>query len=133
MNRTREQLLPIRGHWITCLAHALPLRSGPTFIERVVGALLSPRGGVTAAYLAITAPRHWTSSSQGLQQGRWAWLRLGQDLAVWRRCSCQRRVWSLVVDDSIHCRAAPQGPSGGRHYPHSRKVNRPRLLQGQCW
>ena len=61
MNRTREQLLPILCHWITFLAHALPLRSVPTFIELVVGALLSQWGWVTAAYLAIAAQRHWTS------------------------------------------------------------------------
>ena len=81
MNRTREQLLPMLCHWITFLAHALPLRSVPTFIELVVGALLSQRGWVTAAYLAITAQRHWTSYYQWLQQGRWSWLRLGQYLA----------------------------------------------------
>ena len=133
MNRTREQLLPILCHWITFLAHALPLRSVPTFLELVVGALLSQRGWVTAAYLAIAAQRHWTSYYQWLQQGRWSWLRVGQYLAVLLRCSFPRRVWYLVVDDSINCRASPRAPSHGRHYNHSRKVNRPRFLQGQCW
>src|SRR5512147_2077765 len=121
MNRTREQLLPILCHWITFLAHALPLRSVPTFIELVVGALLSRQGWVTEAYLAIAA------------QGRWSWRRLGQYLAVLLRCSFQRRVWYLVGDDSINCRTSPQAPSRGRHHNHSRKVNRPRFLQGQCW
>src|SRR5512144_1419845 len=133
MNRTREQLLPILCHWIPFLAHALALRSVPTFIELVVGVLLSQRGWVTAAYLAITAQRHWTSYYKWLQQGRWSWLRLGQYLAVLLRCSFKRRVWYLVVDDSINCRASPQAPSCGRHYHHSRKVNRPKFLQGQCW
>lgn len=133
MNRTREQLLPILCHWITFLAHALPLRSVPTFIELVGGALLSQRGWVTAAYLAITAQRHWTSYYKWLQQGRWSWRRLGQYLAVLLRCSFPRRVWYLVVDDSINCRASPQAPSRGRHHNHSRKVNRPPFLQGQCW
>jgi hypothetical protein len=133
MNRTREQLLPILCHWLTFLAHALPRRSVPTFLERVVGALLSRRGWVTAAYLAIAAQRHWTSYYQWLQQGRWSWLRVGQYLAVWLRCSFQRRGWYLVVDDSINCRVSPQAPSRGRHHNHSRKVNRPRFLQGQCW
>ena len=133
MNRTKEQLLPILCHWITFLAHALPLRSVPTFLELVVGALLSRRGWVTEAYLAMAAQRHWTSYYKWLQQGRWSWLRLGQYLAVLLRCSFQRRVWYLVVDDSINCRASPQAPSCGRHYNHSRKVNRPRFLQGQCW
>ncbi len=133
MNRTREQLLPIRCHWITFLAPALPRRSVPTFMERVVGARLSQRGWVTAAYLAITAPRPGTSYYQGLPQGRWSWLRLGPYRAVLRRCSCKRRVWYLVVDDSINCRASPQAPSRGRHHNHSRQVNRPKFLQGPCW
>src|SRR5512135_1288401 len=133
MNRTREQLLPILCHWITFLAHALPLRSVPTFIELVGGALLSRQGWVTEAYLAIAAQRHWTTYYKWLQQGRWSWRRLGQYLAVLLRCSFQRRVWYLVVDDSVNCRASPQAPSRGRHHNHSRKVNRPRFLQGQCW
>ena len=133
MNRTRVQLLPILCHWITFLAHPLPLRSVPTFIELVGGALLSQRGWVTAAYLAIAAQRHWTSYYKWLQQGRWSWLRVGQYLAVLLRCSFPRRVWYLVVDDSINCRASPQAPGCGRHHHHSRKVNRPQFLQGQCW
>ncbi len=83
MNRTREPLLPSLCHWITFLAHALPLRSVPTFSELVGGALLSQRGGVTAAYLAITAQRHWTSYYKGLPQGRGSWVRLG---SIWRSC-----------------------------------------------
>ena len=133
MNRTREQLLPIVCHWITFLAHALPLRSVPTFIELVVGTLLSRRGWVTEAYLAIAAQRHWTSYYKWLQQGHWSWRRLGQYVAVLLRCSFQRRVWYLVMDDSVNCRASPQAPSRGRHHNHSRKVNRPRFLPGQCW
>lgn len=133
MNRTREQLLPILCHWIPFLAHALPRRSVPTCIELGVGPLLSQRGWVTAAYLAIAAQRHWTSYYKWLQQGRWSWLRLGQYLAVLLRCSFPRHVWYLVVDDSLNCRASPQAPSRGRHHNHSRKVNRPQFLQGQCW
>lgn len=133
MNRTREQLLPILCHWITFLAHALPLRSVPTLIELVVGALLSRRGWVTEAYLAIAAQQHWTSYYKWLQQGRWSWVRLGQYLAVLLRCSFQRRVWYLVVDDSINCRASKQAPGSGRYHNHSRKANRPPFLQGQCW
>src|SRR5512144_625952 len=133
MNRTREQLLPILCHWITLLAHALPRRSVPTFIELVVGTLLSQRGWVTAAYLAIAAQRHWTSYYKWVQQGRWSWRRWGQYLAVLLRCSFPRHVWYLVVDDSLNCRASPQAPSRGRHHNHSRKVNRPQFFQGQCW
>ena len=44
MNRTRAQLLPILCHWITFLAHALPRRSVPPFIELVVGGAAEPAG-----------------------------------------------------------------------------------------
>ena len=60
MNATQAQLLTVLCHWITVLAQALPLRSIPTFIELLIGALLSRRGWVTEAYLAIAAQRHWT-------------------------------------------------------------------------
>jgi hypothetical protein len=133
MNRIREQLLPILCHWLTFLAPALPLRSVPTCIERVVGALLSRRGWVTETSLAMAAQRHWTSDDKWLQRGRWWWRRLGQYLAVLLRGSFQRRVWYRVVDDSIHCRASPPAPSRGRHHHHRRTVNRPRFLPGQCW
>src|SRR5512142_1431078 len=133
MKRTRQQLLPMLCHWITCLAHALPLRSVPPLIELGVGALLSQRGWVTTAYLAIAAQRHWTSYDTWLQQARWSWRRLGQYLAVLLRCGFRRCVWYLVVDDSINCRASPKAPGRGRHHHHSRKINRPRFLQGQCW
>ena len=67
MNRPRKQLLPILCHWIMFLAHTLPLRSVPTFLELVVGALLSRRGWVIEVYLAIAAQRHWTSYHKWLQ------------------------------------------------------------------
>ena len=133
MNRTREPLLPMLCHWITVVAHALPRRSVPTLIELVVGALLRRRGWVTAAYLAMAAQRHWTSYYKGLQRGHGSWRRVGQSLAGLLRCSFQRRGWSLVGDDAITCRAAPQAPSRGRPHHPSRQVNRPRLLPGQCW
>jgi hypothetical protein len=41
-------------HFITFLASALPLRSVPTFIELVVGAMITRAGFVTEAWLAIS-------------------------------------------------------------------------------
>ncbi len=37
-------------YWITFLAEALPLRSVGTFIELLIGAMLTPAGFVTEAY-----------------------------------------------------------------------------------
>ncbi len=48
-------------YWITFLTEALPLRSVGTFIELLIGAMLSPAGFVTEAYLVVTMRNHWTS------------------------------------------------------------------------
>lgn len=120
-------------HWISFLTQALPLRSVPTFLELLIGALLSRRGFVTEAWLAVSAQRHWTSYYKWLQRGRWSWVRLGQALG---RLLCSQfvcRVWYWVIDDSVTCRASSKAPASGYHYNHSRKPNRPTHVQGQCW
>ena len=124
---------PILCHWMTFLAHALPAPAVPTFIELLVGAMLSRRGFVTEAWLAIAAQRHWTSYYKWLQRGRWSWVRLGQYLGVLLRSSFRRRVWYWVIDDTVICRTSQQAPDSRFHHNHARQVNRPAYLHGQCW
>ena len=45
--------------WLTLLAQAVPNRSVLTFLELLVGALITDRGFVTEALLAITPRRKW--------------------------------------------------------------------------
>lgn len=120
-------------HWITFLASALPVRSVPVFLELLLGVMLSRHGFVTEALLAIQAQRHWTSYYHWLRRGRWSWKRLGQVLAVLIRCAVRRRVYYLVIDDTLGLRVSQKAPGSGRYYEHSRKPNRPRYVQGQCW
>ena len=40
-------------YWITFLGKALPLRSVGTFVELLIGAMLTPTGFVTDAYLVV--------------------------------------------------------------------------------
>ena len=47
-------------YWITFLCKALPLRSVGTFIELLIGAMLTPSGFVTDAYLLVNMRNHWT-------------------------------------------------------------------------
>ncbi len=44
---------------ITFLTKALPIRSIPTFIELLVGAMITRAGFVTEAWLAINPVRNW--------------------------------------------------------------------------
>ena len=66
---------------ITFLVGALPIRSVPTFIELLFGAMLSQAGFVTQAWLAINMHRHWTSYYKWLQKGKWSWVSLGLQMA----------------------------------------------------
>lgn len=65
-------------HWITFLAQSLPLRSIPTFIELLIGAMISKSGFVVQTGLAIDLKRHWTSYFKWLQHGKWSWLRVAK-------------------------------------------------------
>ncbi len=53
---------------------ALPIRSVPTFIELLIGAMLTQAGFVTQARLAVNMHRHWTSYYKRLQKGKWVTL-----------------------------------------------------------
>ena len=46
---------------ITFIARALPVRSVPTFIEILVGAMITQAGFVTEAWLAINPVRSWAA------------------------------------------------------------------------
>ncbi|MBA3006089.1 MAG: hypothetical protein KJ900_17625 [Proteobacteria bacterium] len=46
---------------ITFLVRALPIRSVPTFIELLVGAMITQSGFVTEAWLAINPVRSWSA------------------------------------------------------------------------
>jgi hypothetical protein len=46
---------------ITFLARALPVRSVPTFIELLIGAMLTQTGFVTGAWMAINPLRSWSA------------------------------------------------------------------------
>ena len=65
-------------YWITFLSKALPPRSVGTFIELLIGAMLTPAGFVTETYLFLDMQRHWTTYYKWLEAGKWSWLKLAR-------------------------------------------------------
>ena len=57
---------------ITFLTKVLPARSVPTFIELLIGAMLTQTGFVTDAWLAIKPLRSRTAYYKRLQRGKWS-------------------------------------------------------------
>jgi len=116
---------------ITFLARALPVRSVPTFIELLIGAMLTQTGFVTEAWLAINPLRSWTAYYKWLQEGKWSWVALGVQLAKLVMTFFPQPVWFLIFDDTIIYRSSKKAPGSAIYHQHGNKSNRPQYARGQ--
>ncbi|MCP3670536.1 MAG: transposase [Gammaproteobacteria bacterium] len=98
-------------HWITFLCKVLPLRSVGTFIELLIGSMLTPTGFVTDAYLMLDMRNHWTSYYKWLQNGRWSWLALARQFVRLILRTVKADVVHLVIDDTLTLRASKKHPA----------------------
>ena len=118
---------------ITFLARALPVRSVPTFIELLIGAMLTQNGFVTGAWLAINPLRSWSAYYKWLQAGKWSWVALGVQMARMVVTFFPQPVWFLIFDDTFIYRSSSKAPGSGVYHQHGNKANRPQYARGQCW
>ncbi len=117
---------------ITFLARALPVRSAPTVIELLIGAMLTQTGFVTGAWLAINPLRSW-SAYYRLQKGKWSWVALGIQMARMVVAFFPQADWFLIIDDTFVYRASRKAPGSGIYHQQGNKANRPQYARGQCW
>ncbi|WP_425356687.1 IS701 family transposase [methane-oxidizing endosymbiont of Gigantopelta aegis] len=121
------------GYWITFLSKALPLRSVGTFIELLFGAMLTPMGFVTEAYLALPMRNHWSSYYKWLQKGKWSWLGLARQFVRLMLKVVKPDVIHLAIDDTLTLRASKKAPGSQMHHQHGNKPNLAAYVRGQCW
>jgi len=119
--------------FITFLVQVLPLRSTPTFIELVIGAMLTETGFVTQAYLALPMKRNWSSYYKWIEKGKWSWVAVGVQMARLLIRMFPQPLWHLIIDDTLILRTSKKAPGSKIHREHSRKPNRPDFVRGQCW
>ena len=119
--------------WLTLPAQAVPNRSALTFLELLLGAMITDRGFVTEALLAITPRRKWPTYFKWLEGGKWSWIAVAQRLCKILVTHFAPPVWYLVIDDTLVPRASKKAPDVGFHFDHSRKPNRSRYIWGQGW
>src|SRR5215218_7776588 len=117
--------------WLTFLAQAVPNRSALTFLELLLGAMITDRGFVTEALLAITPRRKWPIYFKWLEGGKWSWIAVAQRLCKILLTHFAPPVWYLVIDDTLVPRASKKAPDVGFHFDHSRKPNRSRYIWGR--
>ena len=120
-------------YWITFLTEALPLRSVKTFVELLIGAILTPSGFVCATYLKVGMRNHWASYFKWLETGKWSWLRLGQRFTELVIKQNAEDIIHLVIDDTLTLRASKKAPACQIHHQHGNKPNLAKYVLGQCW
>lgn len=120
-------------YWITFLCKALPPRSIATFIELLIGAMLTPTGFVTDAYLMVNMRNHWSSYYKWLQKGKWSWLALARQFVRLVLSVLKYDVLHLVIDDTLTLRASKKAPGSRMHHQHGNKPNLAQYVRGQCW
>ena len=118
---------------ITFIARALPVRSVPTFIELLVGAMITQAGFVTEAWLAINPVRSWNAYYKWLQHGKWSWVALGIQMARLMVTCFPQPIWFILFDDTFIYRCSKKAPGSAIHHQHGNKTNRPQYARGQCW
>lgn len=120
-------------HWITFLSQSLPLRSVGTFLELLIGAMLTRSGFVTEAYSVIEMRHHWTNYYKWLRLGRWSWLGLARQFLRLILQELSPDVIRLILDDSIVLRSSKNAPGSAIHHQHGNKPNLSTYVRGQCW
>jgi len=120
-------------YWITFLTKTLPPRSIKTFIELLIGAMLTPTGFVTDAYLILDMRNHWTSYYKWLEKGKWSWLALARQFVRLILASIKNDVVHLAIDDTLTLRSSKQAPGSQIHHQHGSKPNLANFVRGQCW
>ena len=120
-------------YWITFLSKTLPPRSVGTFIELLIGAMLTSSGFVTDAYLVLDMTRHWSSYYKWLEKGRWSWLALARQFTRLVMQVVKEDVIHLAIDDTLTLRASKKAPASQIHHQHGNKPNLSQYVQGQCW
>jgi len=120
-------------YWITFLCKALPPRSIGTFIELLIGAMLTPTGFVTDAWLMVNMRNHWTSYYKWLQKGKWSWLALARQFVRLVLVTIKPDVVHLAIDDTLTLRASKKAPGSQIHHQHGNKPNLARFVRGQGW
>ena len=110
-------------YYITFLARALPARSIKTFVELLVGSLLTQAGFVTSAIWILDMANQWSSYHKWLQKGRCPYLKLMRRWALlFLKLFPDKQVY-LAIDDSIVLRASKKAPMSQWHHQHGNKPN----------
>jgi len=121
------------SEWITFLLAAVAPRSRRTFIELLCGCLMSQDGWLTRAIAVVGRGCHWTTYFKLIARGSIQTLALAHQLLRLLIRFVPPGLTMLVLDDTLVMRWSAAAPGAAIRREHSRKPNRPRFVNAQCW
>jgi len=127
------QVCCLLSEWITFLLLAVRPRSRRTFIELLCGCLMSQDGWVTRAITVIDRKCHWTTYFKLIERGSIKIQALANQLLRLLIRFAPAGLAMVVLDDTLVMRWSASAPGAAVRREHSRKPNRPRFVNAQCW
>ena len=121
------------SEWISFLLVAVPPRSRRTFVELLIGCMLTPEGWVTRAIGAICREAHWTTYYKLIERAQVSVADLSLQLLQLTQRVFPNELVNLIIADTLVPRCAKTGPGISIKHDHSRKANRPTFLNSQGW
>lgn len=119
--------------WINSIIVALPPRIIATYVELLIGAIISGSGHITDALLEVGHQKNYSTYYYMLEQGKWSWLYVTKQFIRLIITFFPRIEWNFIVDDFICPRSSKNAPGANWHHEHSQKPNRPKYIWGQQW
>lgn len=112
--------------WFLEVVGSIPPRSVGTLLELLFGTMLSDRGMISQAILAITPRCGWQAYYWFVERARFPWIRL-----VHRICDIVNREFPeprrfLIIDDTLIFRCSPKAPGAAVRFDHVKRTNRSR-------
>ncbi len=128
----KKSVPPIFFDWVNDLCSALNVRSVPTFLELLIGSMITHTGFINDAQMAIVTKRHWGSYYKWIQQGVWSYLSLARQLLRLVIKAFNLKELFIIFDDTNVPRSSKKAPDVKFHHQHGKKPNRPKFIWGQC-
>lgn len=119
--------------WINFIIVALPPRVMATYVELLLGAIISGSGHVSDALFEVGHQKNYSTYYYMLEQGKWSWLSVTQQFIRLIITFFPRIEWTFIVDDFICPRSSKNAPGANWHHEHSQKPNRSKYIWGQQW
>jgi hypothetical protein len=127
------EVCTLLSDWITFLLGAVAPRCRLTFVELLCGCLMSQEGWVTQAISVIGREKHWTTYYKLLARGSIKTQALASRLLRLVMRVFPSDLLMLILDDTLLARWTHKAPGVAIRHEHSRKTNRPRFINAQCW